>query len=214
MTATDQTANNVWDWCSRAYLRQGRKLRLPQGTDRHKTYQWRYVHKIAERLVQWGFDDAVSQRFIDTAIDYAKEKGLLNKGLSILCQNNIMELCHDRLQTEIDQNDDKVTALQRQHNWLSAKVGTRPIVPTLLARPRPDAYCNLSRWYNERSLSELYLSLSASCTTALNRLSVSHPSEREELPGRNRLYLARVCFCQDIQLLRAAKQILRGDWRQ
>jgi hypothetical protein len=70
------------------------------------------------------------------------------------------------------------------------------------------------KWYGERRLTDLYLSLSASCGKALARLARSDPAERAEVPNQSRLYLTRMGFLQDQAHRREAKRILGGDWRQ
>ncbi len=63
----------VWLWCTEAYLRCGRKLSLPEGTDPAKTYQWRYVAAIAKKFEEWDLSDEAAQKFIGIAAQTAKQ---------------------------------------------------------------------------------------------------------------------------------------------
>ena len=211
---TKSTVLDVWDWCREIYLQQGKiKLSFPKGTDPTKTYQYRYVQQLATKLSEWEFDEPTSRRFIEIAVAYARDKGLLHKGLSLMCQKNLLEIAHKRLEREKEQDSGILSELERIHAWVASKISSDP-VDAMLARRNPDSYCNLVKWYGERRLSDLYLSLSASCGRALARLEQIDPIERQEMPTSSRLYLARMIFLQDDSNGREAKRIMRGDWRQ
>ena len=206
---------DVWDWCREIYLQEGRiKLSFPKSTDPVKTYQYRYAHQLAERLAEWEFDEPTSRRFIEIAVAYAKDKGLLHKGLSLMCQSNLLEIARKRLEREQQQDLGILVELQRVHFWVASKIGSRDPVDVMLTRRNPDGHRNLVRWHAERRLSDLYLSLSAPCGRALARLERSSPTERQEVPSSSRLYLARMVFLQDDSNRREAKRIMGGDWRQ
>lgn len=214
MTTTD-LAGDIWKWCQDAYLRHGGiKLTIPSNTPFHNTYQYRYAGLMAKRFTEWGFDEPASRRFIEMAAEYAREKKLIHKGLSVLCQSNMMNVMYEKLLQESDQSTYVISSLAGIHSWITDRSGKRKPVDVMLSRETPDANCNLIKWYGERRVNDLYLSLSASCGNALSILTKRYPSERLEVPSQARLYLTRLQFSKNKTNIAAAKRIFQGDWRQ
>lgn len=210
----DTRVLNVWSWCSDAYLRHGRKLSLPAGTDPAKTYQWRYITAIARKFEEWELTDDAAQKFIDIAVRIAKEKGLLNKGLSVLHQANMLSLCYDRLLVESDTNAQNLDSLRHVRGWLLNKCDGRDLLETLLQRANYDGHCNLTLWYKATRISTLYLALSRACNRALARLNRDTPDERSYLPQATELWLIRDSFLKDDGNVSQARIIFAEDWRE
>lgn len=210
----DNQVQHVWDLCSAAYLRHGSRLSMPANTDPTKTYQWRYAKAITAKFNEWDFDNDTSAKFIDIAAKRAKERGLLHKGLSILHQNDMLQICFQALQQEERGNKGNVVLLRDTKNWVDSQINGRDPISVLLARTSNRALCNLSIWYKASKLSNLYLSLSQSCRTALSRLSQQSPDERGQFPSAPKLYMLRVEFLNDIGNKRHAQQIFNSDWNE
>lgn len=204
---------DVWSWCSEAYLRQGRKLSLPAGTNPAKTYQWRYATAIARKFEEWNLTDDAAKKFIDIAVRTAKEQGVLNKGLAVLHQSNMMTTCYSKLSAESASNAQSVNSLLYVKQWLLKKAGDRDLLEVLLERKDFDGFCNLTMWFQASRISPLYLALSRICSKALARLNRDAPEERGLLPQVTRLYLMREEFLQDQGNLRKARDIFELDWR-
>lgn len=205
---------NVWNWCSDAYLRNGQKLSLPANTDPTRTYQWRYARTIAEKFAEWEFDDNTCRKFIDLAVKYAKQKGVLRKGLAVLHQSNMLNICHEMLRDELHNSKRSQDSLEAMHNWFRKQIGTNRPIEVLLERPRDGAMCNLTQWYRARRISELYLAISRSCCKALARLEKLDPDERSMLPKVAKLHMLRRNLVRDLETFKKAKQILGKDWRE
>ena len=192
----------VWNWCSDAYLRNGQRLKFPAKTNPVNTYQWRYVKAIAERFAEWQFDDDTCRKFIDLATKYAKDKGYLRKGLSILHQSNMLDICYGMLQREKDSNRQSTNSIELVHKWLVRQFKDNDPLDVLLQRPREGALCNLTQWYKAYRISDSYLAVSKSCCRALVRLADNFPDERELLPKYTKLYTLRRDVSRDITPLR------------
>ncbi len=205
---------DVWSWCSAAYLRHGRKLSLPAGTDPAKTYQWRYATAIAKKFGEWDLSDDAATKFIDIAVGIAKEKGLLNKGLSILHQHNMLELCHQKLQEESTHNTRTLESIRFVKSWLDKKIAGNNAVEVLSDRNDPYGFCNLTMWFQASRISPLYLALSRSCSKVLTRLDSENQDERGLLPKTTELYIIRSDFLKDQGNRRQARTILEQDWRE
>lgn len=210
----DSRVLNVWSWCSDAYLRAGRKLSLPVGTDPTKTYQWRYVTAIAKKFEEWDLSDEAAKKFIDIAVRIAKERGMLQKGLAVLHQANMLTLCYEQLQAESSSNLQALNSLRHIHTWLGKKFGDQNALEVLLDRNDPDGFCNLTMWFQASRISPLYLALSRSCSKALARLNRDHPEERELLPRATEIYLLREEFLKDKGNCSQAREIFEQDWRE
>lgn len=204
----------IWNWCSDAYLRNGQRLKFPTNTNPINTYQWRYVKAIAQRFEDWQFDDDTCRKFINLATKYAKDKGVLRKGLSVLHQSNMLDICYEMLQREKQFNDQSSNSLESIHSWLQRKFGDEKPLRVLLDRPREGAMCNLTQWYKANRITEQYLAVSKTCCKALARLGRTHPEERRLLPKQTRLYLLRCDIARDVKTLKKARMILGTDWRE
>jgi len=199
----------VWEWCSEAYIRYGRKLTFPANTDPIKTYQWRYVKSIAKKFDEWEFDEPTSRRFIDIAIERSKMLGIMHKGLAALHQGNLLDICYKILQEESSGNDQLIDSLVDSRKWVVGRVNGSDTIEILLDKSNPDAFCNLVKWHQASKLSELYLSLSKSCGRAIKKLE--NTNERKLLPSMARLYKIRNNFYQDVSNQKRSKEILGKD---
>lgn len=199
----------VWDWCSDAYLRYGQRLTFPSATDKRKTYQWRYAKALARKFDQWGFDDSTSRKFIDIAVGHAKHIGVLRKGLAVLHQSNMLDICYKKLQEQSDRNMQEVDSITSMKKWFDNMVGNDRAI--LLYRSNPRAYCNITTWYKANKISALFLALSRSCTYALSQLS---PEERQVLPSVERLFLLRSRVVDDLSTFKKLRRIFETDWRE
>jgi len=210
----DDRVWSVWNWCSDAYLRNGQKLSFPARTNPKNTYQWRYAKAIAERFVEWQFDDDTCRKFIDLATKYAKQTGVLRKGLAVLHQTNMLDICYRMLLEEKNSNRQSQDSLENIHAWVTRQIGVANPVDVLLQRARPDAMCNLVQWYRANKISDLYLAVSKNCGKALSRLTKLDISERELLPKPTKLYMLRADIARNVEKLKQIKHILDSDWRE
>lgn len=201
----------VFDLCSRIYADFGLKIKFPEGTDPTKTYHWRYASIISQQLQEWEFDEETSDKFIRVAVGYAKSNGLLAKGLSLLCQKNLLKVCYDKLQSESSKAKSAAASVADSAKWVSAQVGSKDVVKAMLRRERAGGYCNLVRWFTERRVSTLYLALSKSASKAMASMS---PSDRAALPSQSSLYLLRTEFTRNEDNRAAAKLALGGDCKK
>lgn len=205
---------NVWSWCSEAYLRAGRKLSLPAKTDPTKTYQWRYAQAIARKFEEWDLSDEAAKKFIDIAVRTAKERGMLQKGLAVLHQTNMLATCYDKLKTESTSNAQSLDSLRYVRSWLYKKTGDEDQLTVLLHRAELDTFCNLTVWFQASRISPLYLALSRTCSKALARLNRDFQDERGLLPKTTELYLLRNGFLKDQGNCSQVREIFAQDWRE
>lgn len=209
----DEVVWRTWNWCVDAYRRCGQTLKFPEATEPTKTYQWRYATRLARQLEEWEFDEQTSLVFIRYAVEYARKKGLLRKGLSAFFQSNILDICYDRIKSECNEVDRRLTLLRQSHSFLSARANGRPIVDVLLSRPAPNTYYNIVQWFERHRVSTIYLALSKSCTAALSKLAKLDSEQRSLLPGPADLFCLMGELTDNATFGRQAARILGDDWR-
>jgi hypothetical protein len=201
----------IWEWCVEAYVRHGYKLSFPHGTDPVKTYQWRYATAIARQFREWQFDDNTNKYIIDLAVQHQTKAGTLRKGLAAILQGNLLTLCSKHLDKEVADNLSRLDALRHIKSWIEKTCGnTNPIV-MMTQRPRRGGYCNLTTWFLAKRISALYLTLSKSCYSVLNRLGAD---ERDLFPKQTSLYLLRLGFINDVGNISQVHDIFGQDWRE
>jgi len=208
-TATMRT----WKWCQEAFAAQGVKLTFPKNTDPKKTYQWRYVTRLANKIDEWELDRPTAKAFINFAVGYVKEKKLLHKGLSVFFQGNMMDICLDRMQKYASSSSDRITQLNSVHKFINDRRNGRSAVALLLSRESFGKLRNIVRWYKSGDITEAYLSMSAACTEALSKLAIVAPHERILLPTESELCCLAIDLSKDGDFRAKAKSILNNDWR-
>jgi hypothetical protein len=209
MTKTTDVMH-LWHLCQTAYLRHNIRLSFPKDTAPERTYQSRYLASLAQRLEAWDLSESLHARFIDTVAKYAVSKGLQRKGLSIFMQKNILEECCKRMVATQDDDDTKVAIITETHQRLASYADK---VTTFLARKTFGGFTNLTEWYQQKTIGDLYLAISRPCTIALYKLSVSDRVERSMLPPVAQLYVLRNKLLKNAELQSRLRDILGNDWR-
>lgn len=180
---------DVWLWCSDAYLRHGIKLRLPECSDHTKTYQWRYIKSLTKKFNEWEFNEGTCLKFIEIAVRYAKELKVLNKGLSIFHQSNMLNICYKKLSESANIDGNMYSRLIGGLNVLN---GIDDKCAFLLKRQDSLSFRNITNYYMSRLMSSEYLALSKAANKALKAISSNDPQERQLMPSDAALYLLRI----------------------
>jgi len=207
------TTMRTWKWCQEAFAAQGVKLTFPKNTDPKKTYQWRYVTRLANKIDEWELDKPTARAFIHFAVGYMKEKKLLHKGLSVFFQGNMMDVCFDRMQKYASGSSNRLTQIITSHKFVSDRCNGKSAVTLLLNRESFGKLRNIVRWYKSGDIAEAYLSISIVCTEALSKLAIVAPHERILLPTESELYCLAINLTKDGDFRSKAKSILDNDWR-
>lgn len=210
---TPITALRIWKWCQEAFALHGIKLTFPKNTNPQKTYQWRYVSKLAHKIDEWGLDKPTAKAFINFTVGYIKERKLLHKGLSIFFQDNMMDICYDRMQKHSSNIDNRIKQFNMTHKFITARCNNRSAIRILLDRESFDKMRNIVRWYKSGDITNAYLATSTSCTEALAKLAIVAPNERLLLPTESELYCLAINLTKDGDFRTKAKTMLNDDWR-
>jgi hypothetical protein len=207
------TTLRTWQWCQEAFAAHGIKLSFPKNTNPQKTYQWRYVTRLTHKIDEWGLDKPTAKAFISFAVGYVKEQRLLHKGLSVFFQNNMMDICYNRMKSHSSLSHDRIKHLWSSHKFVLARCGHKTTVCALLGRESFGKMHNVVRWHKSGDVSRVYLAASIACTEALEELATISPSERDLLPSRSELYCLLVDLSKDDSFRSQAKVTLENDWR-
>lgn len=203
----------IWEWCSGIYLQNGIRIDFPKHTDPRKTYQWRYLEKIASKFEEWDFDPSTSKRFIEVAVAKSKSNGTLRKGLAALHQKNMIEICLAEIDYQAENDKQLLSNITRSKRWLDQKTAGKNVVNMLLRRPEKDAFLNITSWYQSKKLTDIFIALSKSCYRSLRKIQETDKIESKMLPSMGQLYNVRKQFVKDKATVAAAKNILGEDWR-
>jgi hypothetical protein len=203
----------TWKWCQEAFAAQGVKLTFPKNTNPQKTYQWRYVTKLAQKIDEWELDKPTARAFINIAVGYMKEKKLLHKGLSVFFQGNMADVCYDRMQKHTSAADKRTEQLRIAHEFVVSRCNSKSAVALFLNRESFGKLRNIVRWYKNGDITDIYLATSTACTEALAKLAIVAPNERLLLPTESELYCLAINLTKDGNFRTKAKIILDNDWR-
>lgn len=200
---------DVWQWCFESYLRNGIKIRLPIAKDHTQTYQWRFIKAITKKFIEWDFNQETCKRFIDIAVCHSKELGVLSKGLSVLHQHNMMNICYTKLKQESEKDDFTQKKLAETHNFLnSLKVNN--LKSYLLKRPHQKALPNIISLYLAKKITVEYMSISKLMTDILTEIENSREDERSILPSDASLYFSRRKIFGSHKNSEIVREILQG----
>ncbi len=198
----------VWQWCRDAMATHQRKLSFPARTDPKKTYQWRSAKALAARFNEWDMDDETAKRYVEIATAHGQRGGLLNKGLGLYLQANLVEVvrdelkrCHQRVLSDLD-------LIRRRWPKLHADLSQA------LTRQAPGATSMLVVWFRAGELTPTLLALSKTAGRALQRLAVTSPTERANLPADLELYRLRHKLLADETAMTELAAILGDDLKK
>jgi hypothetical protein len=202
---------DVWQWCFESYLRNGIKLRLPIAKNHTQTYQWRFVKSITKKFIEWKFNQETCRKFIDIAVSHSKELGVLTKGLSVLHQHNMMNICYAKLKQESERSDHTQKKLADTHIFLNG-LKTNDPKSYLLKRPHQKALPNIISLYLAKQITVEYMSISKLITNILNDLENTREDERSILPTDASLYFSRRKIFESHRDSEIVREILQGGW--
>ena len=164
------TPDEIYGMCFDNYLKNGIKLKFPQNTDYTKTYQWRYILSITNKINGWKFTKEAANKYIELVVQYAKSAKLLDKGLAVFLQGNISEVCYDRLKKMQASSEQNASVLKHTKSWLDTRIGSDKLLSLLLSSSSNNKFPNIVLWYQANKIPPLYLALSKSCCKAINQV--------------------------------------------
>lgn len=172
--------------------RYGKEISLPVKTDPRKTYSWRYLVNFLERAKGLDIDNDMLPHIIDAIVDNAKRHNQLKRGIAVLDQRNIVELCCVKLEREIQNEEQIINRIHESYKFLISKKNEENVdsLSLLLAtRKNYNAYANIVSWHQAGYIAAGYIAVSKACNKAMQKLE-SH--EIRVLPELRQLLRLRL----------------------
>lgn len=205
MTVTyvpDERIHQLYGWCSQAFSLAGKRFQFAKNTPPQNTYHWRYLKTLANKIDEYGFDDNSAKLFIETIIKYANKNNLHAKGIAVLFQSNVLEICKKELDVVQQKFDSTLDKLESSISFVNSTD------KNFLYKRNPDAKPNIVEWYRNNDIYDVYLAYSKSAYSAVIRLG-----DVANFPTVNQLYLLRLKLSENTDFLRKSRALLQNDWR-
>lgn len=198
--------NIVYDLCIDAYRRFNLTPPKAVNKDITRTYQWRSIQKLTSNLNAANFDVESAKKFISVSLSNAYKKKMLKKGFALFLQHNLNDIYNNEVDVINKSNDSVVQTLMKNKLWFDNNVHD-----DLLFRPSHRVYCNITKWFNQGHLSDVFIALSRSCGKALLELASIDPNERSSLPSMSKIFQYRNRFLSDPLVYNQIKSIMSSD---
>jgi hypothetical protein len=184
----------------------GRSVKLQQSTDITKTYAYRSISKFIHNMKNIGLSQDVYLKMIKPMVEYAKMKGLLGRGITVLILKQTLQICYDYLKTQVLKGDLLINDIDKSSSFLKQNINN--LEEVLLKKQNRNSYANIVKWLKSGDLSINYVSLSKSCRKAINKLD---KIDREMLPDDFKLLKMRINILSDKELRNEVIDIMGSD---
>jgi hypothetical protein len=100
-------------------LKIGKGFSFAKARDITKTYHYRWFNSFLKKCYDNGMNLEESKEVIKSIISYAKEKGIINKGVSLISRSDIIEICMKRMEDDLKQSENSIAVIKRLVNGLN-----------------------------------------------------------------------------------------------
>lgn len=169
----------IFHWYKAAMASVGRKAKFPKAKDVTKTYPWRQLESFAIKMNDLEFSDDDAKRIIITIVKYAKTERLLNRGFSLLAKQDLFEICYAQIKNELNVERQLIESIRKSALFLERQSHRNKKHSVLLDRKKPQAYANITCWFQAGKLSKAFIAMSKSCCSVLAKLD---EDERQQFP--------------------------------
>lgn len=210
MLARDIRINRVYNILRGKMKGYGRNVQLPTNTDPKKTYSWRYLDTFLKKVEQLNIHDDYIPDILDVLLIHAKRNKLLNRGFAILNKIDISELVLQRFERDEDWRLGKKRRIFSSHEFLlkQQRDSNKNMIELLSHKRTPDAYMNMTCWYEQGFLGIEYIVISKACRKVLSTMK---PNERAIYPGTIDTMKQKFLILSDQQLSGKLQTLLHSD---
>jgi len=188
-----------------------RNVSWPAASDYKKTYMYMWFKKFAEWLEENNLDDDTANRIVVALVKYAKKKGILNKGASILRHKRIYEIALMELEDIENKKELESNSLKNTIDELNSLRNGAPLFDFLIKRRGIGEYPNIVLLFKSGVITPQFLAISKSCRKAINNLD---KKTRELLPPNIDLMRIQVKIKFDDDKKELASSLLQTDYIQ
>lgn len=205
----------VYKTFKRILKRYGRNISFPKDTDPSKTYSWRFLSKFIDDYDKLGLDDSMMNPIIEQLIREADHRKMLRCGISILSKFDLLQLAHDKLKYELQQQKHIIDEIIKSHQFVSTQLDQKrtkdpclTIEQMLSYQPNRRSYANITRWFESGYLALGYIAISRSCKRAISKLD---EQQQQIFPDPLQFMAVRLRLLSDQQHVGRMRQLLGKD---
>lgn len=209
--AREERINQAYQIVRRELYKYKRHVSFPKGTDPRKTYSWRYLEKFIDRVDSLELGDLSLETIISALVKDAAEQRTLQRGIALLDNKNILQICQTKLESEVQGENAEIRAITESHAFVLSSVGERnqlSVHKALTDRANRFAYANITRWFEANQISAGYIAVSRSCKKALGTLP---KHELGLFPAATKLLRQRLIMTCNSETLAKLRTILGND---
>lgn len=188
-----------------------RNVSWPRASDHTKTYMYMWFKKFAEWIEQNNLDNDTASKIVSALVRYAKKKGVLNKGASILGHKRIYEIALREIEDIENKKELELDSWKRIINELDNLRGEVPLYDYLIKKRGIGELPNIVLLFKSGVLTTQFLAISRACRKALNSLD---KEIRELLPSNIDLMRLQLKIKFDDDKKELASSLLQADYTQ
>lgn len=164
----------------------GKGFQWPKAKDPTKTYSYRYFKSFINKCKnEYDLNLEECKLVIRSIVKYAKRRGILGKGISIISKSDTIEICFKDVQSEIEKMKYTLSGIEKSNNYLD---GVDDRVAFLKKKENRHAFPNMISMRESLELSDGFIALSRSCIKAIMELS---DEDRSQLPSLKELFVIK-----------------------
>lgn len=167
---------------------------------------WRNIKSFCWYASQENISDYHLPRLIDAMVYLAAESKRLDLGLRILISKPLINKAIEHVHQDDIQGESVIYRIAANHRFLLQFEDRQGALASSRVKR---GFPNIIMWYKTNKLSMIYMAISRSCMTTINRLD---ECERAILPTRVELITCRHRLLDTAKLRAKARAILKSDW--
>lgn len=208
----DDRIQLIYSWWKTSMLAiANRNISWPRSSDHSKTYMYMWFKKFAEWVEQNNLDDDTASKIVSALVKYAKKKGVLNKGASILGHKRIYEIALREIEDIENKKELELDSWKKIINELDSLRKEIPLYDFLIKKRGIGELPNIVLLFKSGVLTTQFLAISKTCRRAINSLD---KEIRELLPSNIDLMRIQLKIKFDDNKKELASSLLQADYAQ
>lgn len=193
----------LFKYCREVFANHGIKVQFPRHTDPRHTYKWRYLKKFHDKIDGLNIKDESIKTIIDAIAKNAKEKGQRIRGLSVLCDSDVLERGYEALKEKENSIDNILEVARNDVQVLKDYNADK------LSKSKGGGLAKISELYMQNKISAISLAFSKKCRDALLRIG---DTSRALIPTSKELQILNLKYLKDKRIRRGLMVIYGSDF--
>jgi len=154
----------------------GKGFKFAKAKDITKTYHYRWFCSFLDKCYRNGFNSDSVKEVVRAVVLYAKEYGLLNKGVALLSRSDIVDICIKNMEKEVQDTDDHLSLIRSAVEIIDVDDPVRMLTKKQHRHGSP----NIIALRDNGKLPDFFIAISKSCMKAVADLKCDDlPTVRE-----------------------------------